>query len=150
MTMETTPNVACGTSTRVSVGDWSGSLSNDLFVLTLFMKSACEVVVGIFRSTEILSEISLGALLVCSTDFVETCWLYPSNITLASCLPWHIMWCMQLVYFIIRGKLGSNSHLGQVATIDSLLWNFTLFDGVYTNDVSNIYMAALAVQCRET
>ena len=57
-----------------------------IFFLTLLRKSACEVVVGIFRSTEMLSEIFLEALLVCSTDFVESCWLYPSNITLAPCL----------------------------------------------------------------
>ena len=52
---------------------------------------------------------------------------YTLQYKLASCLPWHVMWWTQLVYFIIRGRLGSDSHLGLVATIDSLLWNFSHF-----------------------
>ena len=43
------------------------------------------------RHISIYRDAFLGALVVCSTDFVESCSLYPSNINLASRLPWHII-----------------------------------------------------------
>ena len=52
---------------------------------------------------------------------------------------------------MVRGRLGPDSQLGQVATIDFLLWDFLGSpDGVYTSDASNDHMTALAVQCKET
>ena len=59
-----------------------------------------------------------------ATDFVENFWLYPSNIALATCLPWQIMQCAYQEYFTVRDRLGPDSELGEMASIDFLLWDF--------------------------
>ena len=52
-------------------------------------------------------------------------------------------------YFIIRDRLYPDSQLGQVATIDFLLWDFLSSpDGVYSSDAKNDQMTASAVQCK--
>ena len=61
------------------------------------------------------------------------------------------MQCTYLEYFFVRDRLGPDSHLDQVATINFLMRDFLGSpDGVYTGDASNDHMTALAAQCIET
>ena len=83
MTMKTTLNFVCWTFTQAGVRWLFRNFIRWPLFLILLRKSACRDVVGIFWPIEMLSGI-VFMLKARSTDFVANCWLYPSNITLAS------------------------------------------------------------------
>ena len=145
MTVETAPNFTCWTSTQAGVRWLIRNFIRWPLFFTLLRKSACGDVGGIFQSIETLSEIFFDA------PHGPCHWFCGEFLVISnkynSCVPWQIMQCTYLEYFMVRGKLGPDSQLGQMATIDFLLWDFL---GSYTSDASNDHMAALAVQCKET